>query len=720
MQKKEHLSISKNTDSNSSSEDEGWKILYELNQNKRIINTVSSSSINVMKSDLEKTPGNEDNKIDEDFSRILKISEWQITFNWLDYKKDEKNGEILLVCKSCVDFHKTKKTGFTQGSNNFQLSSIKDHNSSKYHIDSENSKVNQTKFIAIETDKKSIEFIPEKMLIIFSNIYFLALNKIPLKIAPKFHDYSDFCHLNISKDYRSSYSTSEILEAINKTIENMKVKIIDKCGAIGLMIDESTDIDKDKVLMVYLRYLEPSTHLPVETFYKLIQLNELNGQAIFDSLFPHLLQNGLINKIFSINTDGARVMTSLERGVAGLLLQKIPNLIVSHCAAHRLNLVTSTVMEDFKDLDEVITFLYDIDQFFRRTYNYSRLLKEKQEELLEKKLRLIRPLKVRWLSYYGAIQRFIKLLPIILETLQDIESSEDRAKGYLKKLKNYNFIGKIFFLNDILSILSYSCKILQEGNLNYSRLINTINEDLNIIEQRYLTEIPSLGQSQLDFINNTKSKDFLNFKLQHVDKVVTISFKRNPNDEINLINSSIIMARKIHSSLIQRFQSNDILDALDIVNFSRIRHEYKNMKPKDFGDKHIKYIKEYFSERCTFTDKLIYQWEKFKFNFWPLHYVYEDSFIFSKLFSEKLETYDEMILLIQIYYSITLTTVEVERGFSKMNSIKTRHRNSLSASTVDALLNIRLNGVEIQNFDFQQAYENWLSRRPRKIISKFN
>ena len=72
---------------------------------------------------------------------------------------------------------------------------------------------------------------------------------------------------------------------------------------------------------------------------------------------------------------------------------------------------------------------------------------------------------------------------------------------------------------------------------------------------------------------------------------------------------------------------------------------------------------------------------------------------FPHLFENYSTAYPNIIKLIEIIYSISFSSAECKRGFSKQNIIKSNLRNRLSNNTLHLLLLISLDDIQIQDFD---------------------
>ncbi|PKK72142.1 hypothetical protein RhiirC2_777555 [Rhizophagus irregularis] len=64
---------------------------------------------------------------------------------------------------------------------------------------------------------------------------------------------------------------------------------------------------------------------------------------------------------------------------------------------------------------------------------------------------------------------------------------------------------------------------------------------------------------------------------------------------------------------------------------------------------------------------------------------------------------------------IPLSNATVERIFLHQNLIKTKSRNKLCTKNLNRQLMILINGPDIEDFDFEKAYDNWINLKARRI-----
>ena len=81
------------------------------------------------------------------------------------------------------------------------------------------------------------------------------------------------------------------------------------------------------------------------------------------------------------------------------------------------------------------------------------------------------------------------------------------------------------------------------------------------------------------------------------------------------------------------------------------------------------------------------------------------------------ETYQTLYPILskfaQIALALPVSNADSKRGFSSMNRVKTQ---LLTVSSLDTLLRISIDGLDISQFDFSSAVTKWLSLRTRRIF----
>jgi len=75
--------------------------------------------------------------------------------------------------------------------------------------------------------------------------------------------------------------------------------------------------------------------------------------------------------------------------------------------------------------------------------------------------------------------------------------------------------------------------------------------------------------------------------------------------------------------------------------------------------------------------------------------------------------YPNLTIIVKIALLIPFSNAHVERIFSQTNLIKNKLRNRMHLDTLNNHLMILLNGPDIQDFNFEKAYEHWTNKKVR-------
>lgn len=189
-------------------------------------------------------------------------------------------------------------------------------------------------------------------------------------------------------------------------------------------------------------------------------------------------ENQLLDKLVSIATDGAACMASKKNGVIGKFLKIRPYIIHTHCICHRLALGVGNLVKNNPKLLSINKIIYSICSYFTNSYKRIQVLKlvEKTENIPE--LGLIKPIDMRWLSNFKALERICLIYPALITALQEVnvEEIDPFCSGTIEELTKFETIAMIFILTDCLEPVNCLMISFQKRDID----LNYINNDYNI------------------------------------------------------------------------------------------------------------------------------------------------------------------------------------------------------------------------------------------------
>lgn len=225
-------------------------------------------------------------------------------------------------------------------------------------------------------------------------------------------------HLNVSCANITAYIASEMRTSFVS-------QIVSNQSPVAILVDESTTLSQKTTLIIYIRTVFPEAiDTDVTVFLDLVELEKTTAVCIASALLRALHSRGMSDDFLSDHfvgfaCDGASVMLGRKAGVAKILMEKFPRLIVWHCATHRLELsVHDSLLEisgtnHFKSFMDKLYSLYHASPINRNELQAS--AKELEVQLLSigrlLDTRLVasstRTLKAVWQSYPALYAHFV-------------------------------------------------------------------------------------------------------------------------------------------------------------------------------------------------------------------------------------------------------------------------------------------------------------------------
>ena len=256
---------------------------------------------------------------------------------------------------------------------------------------------------------------------------------------------------------------SQISADIEVTVQNdLKSSV-----AFSLALDESTDIQDNPQLAIFVRYISSDMTVK-EELLNLVALRETTrGIDIKNALNEALASaNVPLNKFVSVATDGAPAMVGKHNGLIGLMKSdpNFPEFFPLHCIIHREHLVAKFFKyEDvMKTVIEIVNFIRVNAKNHRQFRNFVEDL-ELEDAPSDVSLYCI----VRWLSTSNLLSRFVDLLNPIIDFL------EVKGKMY-PQLKNNSWMQDLMFLTDVMKHLQNLNLALQGSEKVISDLAQTV------------------------------------------------------------------------------------------------------------------------------------------------------------------------------------------------------------------------------------------------------
>ncbi|CAI7871307.1 unnamed protein product [Closterium sp. NIES-53] len=450
-------------------------------------------------------------------------------------------------------------------------------------------------------------------------------------------------------------------------------------------------------MIVYLTFFK-NRQIACE-FFTLLTVERCDAESLFEVLLNHLRSAAVdVSKIVGISTDGASVMTGKENGLVARLWEHVPHLFSCHCIAHREALAVKDAAESSEDLGMVDKVVRTVATLLGNSSVWSQRFKYLQRVIYQTNLEVQGIHTVRWLSRGDAVRRLCKVLGAcivllwehnhkayeivtcykfhVTEISKTIESATgDLTERYLKTNKPFGGEGKSWLLNFL--------KVHKEGGGKKVRVRGVDGEGRPINHLYTMHERKLKGHKQ-----GSTYADCMKLCCQFARDCVD-NLNERLDDLGKLGPTKLFRAGKWPKIKAQREKKCKEW----LHGCSRLfRHKLPgfNLKAAERELPTFCAIMESHHEMESFAQGLN--------NFGSV---------------DSKRRWPNLILLWQELSVLPLSTMECERGFSRLNIIKSWVRGALCNALLRELMQISLLKYEIE---WPEALEVWRSMRRRRPV----
>ncbi|KAJ1455524.1 hypothetical protein M885DRAFT_565085 [Pelagophyceae sp. CCMP2097] len=285
--------------------------------------------------------------------------------------------------------------------------------------------------------------------LLFKNVHFLSKSNMPLL---KFWDLCENDRLRgfpTTRLYNNHVMARDILMSLAHVIRELINLAAAKSPALGLMVDESTDVSQTAAIILYLR-------LQIDGVYR-------------------TLMGVLMLLLFCFASDGASVMTGNENGVAVQLRANFNVFML--LVAHRHALASTDAAKD----NDVAAFfessLHSIICYFSKSPKRCKALQAIQKALRLSELRMVRVVATRWLSRAAASRPVYAMIQaLVLDFRNDAATGDNLTADALYTLsKSHEFLLSLVLFNTMLEVLAQISTALQKTRVTFSEVDDLVS-----------------------------------------------------------------------------------------------------------------------------------------------------------------------------------------------------------------------------------------------------
>lgn len=521
--------------------------------------------------------------------------------------------------------------------------------------------------------------------------------------------------------YTSNKSVHDFQQALSDCIAEKLIDNAKKASLYSVLIDESTDVSVSQNVLIYIRFLvsvfgilKPETH-----FLAFRKLNEGATADRITSLVIDTLNNvGLkVENISGIASDGAAVMIGCKSGFVTRMKSCIPGLLAVHCISHRLALAAGNAANSVAYLVKFQEVVNSIYSYFHMSPKNSAKLKAIQSKLCQSEKKFKQVSHTRWLSFEACVDAMSTNYTSLLTVLKEDDSA--KASSLLQNITKYKFLHVLHFLLDALQKMAYLCKLYQSSSITFVDVEAPLRSSIKFIAslekenrgekiRQFLQSIPSTPENPEAESEATCGQAYFVYDGHR------ICDSQKQRTEAKLACSSF--AKRLVENLESRFSPD--ADSTVLAALSSIFHPSVYADNSESLQKFLSLLPTVveFATTLSLTDC--------EDHFLIFRDIVKSSRTPSLLHSvddicQLAFRYDSAVSTVSVLAKRLLTTpvstVDVERGFSRMALLKTDLRNSLSDVSMQNLMMISLEGPS-DKFNYDEAFAKWSTMTTRRLL----
>ncbi|XP_047413633.1 E3 SUMO-protein ligase KIAA1586 homolog isoform X2 [Sciurus carolinensis] len=508
---------------------------------------------------------------------------------------------------------------------------------------------------------------------VFNTVYSLVKHNRPLS------DIEEATELQEKKGevncLNTRYNATRIAEHIAKEMK-MKIfkNIIEENAKICIMIDEASTVSKKSTLVIYLQCAIQSAPAPVTLFVALKELVSTTAEYILNTLLMTLNDYGFTNEYLKANliafcSDGANLMLGRKSGIATKLLEKFPEIIMWNCLNHRLQLSLDDSISEIKQVNHFKIFLDKIYSLYHQSNtNQTKLLGSVAKDLEIEIIKIGRVMGPRWAACsLQAATAVWHAYPVLYMHFSHSYS------GLAERLANTHFLQDLALMIDILEEFSLLSTALQSRSTNIQKAQKLIKRTIRALENLKI----GTGKYEAQVEDLIKSEKFREIPF-------------NKNNKFNSLPRNMLLENIIQNMnlrlLSDRNHDESIFNYFDLLEPSTWPYEEITL-PWTAGEKKLFHLCEILKYKIDLND--------FR------------EFINNNIKSNNVSIPTTIQKAKKIVSTIAVNNAEAERGFSLMNIICTRVRNSLTVDHISDLMTINLLGKELADWDATPFVKSW-------------
>ncbi|XP_068452718.1 zinc finger protein 862 isoform X2 [Clinocottus analis] len=630
--------------------------------------------------------------------------EWLKKFWFLRYSATINE----MWCHVCRQYtvQSSRTSAFIIGSKQFKIHTIKLHSQSNLH-----KKCLQLYKLRMHPEKT--EEMCKNMTLLFNAAYHLALEGRPFSDLRPLAELLKRCELKVVDQYMNDGDCQILLHHIARALKEDLAEKMRLSPFLSVIMDAQNDDLFSDMVAVYVQFVT-NEGFPNTEFLSLQRLSVASVDGYLQAMDRAFGVLGLRFQdllVVGLGVDGTNISSGMRANLYIAVQKTFPWILCLPIMIHRphLEVLDAISGKELTCLEDLENNLKQLLSFYRYSPRMMAELRSTAPTLSEETEFLGDIRAIRWIiGEPNVLNALIKDYLEVVAHLKEISSQTQRADAaaialtLLQFLMDYQSVKLIYFLLDIIAVLSRLAFTFQGEYLLVSRVEAKIEEAIQEIGQ--LVDCP--GEYLQEFEENFR-ESFNGVALKNL-RVAESKFQSIREKICN--RSQGILSQRLD------LQSRTFAKACKVLDLSTWPHNREDLQA--YGLEEIQAIFNHLDSipcggqegshaRTEARGSLVVEWKDLKADYYSMNGFKE---VIGHVCRYK-QRFPLLNRIVQVVRVLPSSTACCDKGRGSLQKMCRNNRSRLTLEQMNDLLTVAVNGPPMANFDGKRALDSWFEEK---------
>ncbi|KAM3856938.1 PR domain-containing protein 11 isoform 1-T1 [Vipera latastei] len=631
--------------------------------------------------------------------------EWLKKFWFLRYSPTLNE----MWCHVCRQYtvQSSRTSAFIIGSKQFKIHTIKLHSQSNLH-----KKCLQLYRLRMHPEKT--EEMCRNMTLLFNTAYHLAMEGRPYCDFRPLAELLRKCELKVVDQYMNEGDCQILIHHIARALREDLIERVRQSPFLSIILDGQSDDLLADTVAVYVQYVS-SDGPPATEFLSLQELGFSTTDSYVQALDRAFSSLGIRlqdeKPSVGLGIDGANITASLRANIYMTIRKTLPWLLCLPLMVYKphLEILDAISGKELPCLEELENNLKQLLSFYRYSPRLMCELRVTAATLCEETEFLGDIRAIKWIiGEQNVLNALIKDYLEVVAHLKDVSGQTQRADAsaialaLLQFLMDYQSIKLIYFLLDVIAVLSRLAFIFQGEYL----LISQVDEKI----EEAIQEISRLADSPGEYLQEFEE----NFRESF--NGVAVKNLRVAEAKFQSIREKI--CQKTQVILAQRFELRSrafvkACQVFDLAAWPRSAEELMSYGREDMMQifEHLEAVPSFCTEisreGIDTRASLLMEWRELKVDYYTKN-GFKDLISHICKYRQRFPLLNKIIQILKV---LPTSTACCEKGRNALQRVRKNNRSRLTLEQLSDLLTIAVNGPPISNFEAKRALDSWFEEK---------